>query len=309
MRSKLIPLLLAAILHCGAWSSCPSQTHERVNITRTSGKYFNAPSHGSQGSRFPHDDPSDSLYLYWAAEYYDGVCFPCMRDTMKMYVEQHPFATHFLGEVMDAIPGTWYAASNVPGATIVDRIDHFNWLVKMQPVNQESEYQAIIIYTMAGCLWSIDLNEAANMFYNYSLMFPDSGSAADAWREIKIIRHYQSEIPQDTTPFHVLHFPLQPLPGGTSGVHTNGVNIVTFTIQPNPAKENTTAEISTSQSGLYSLQLYDVLGKKVKDVFSARIEAGKKEITLGLQDLGVGEYYLRLAYPGVVKTVKLVHER
>ncbi|MEP7234878.1 MAG: T9SS type A sorting domain-containing protein [Ignavibacteriota bacterium] len=82
-----------------------------------------------------------------------------------------------------------------------------------------------------------------------------------------------------------------------------------YLIHPNPAKEMTTAEISTSQSGLFSLQLYDVLGKKVKDVFSARIEAGKKEITVDLQDLSIGEYYLRLAYPGGVKTMKLVHER
>jgi hypothetical protein len=262
----------------------------------------------TSGARFPHDDPNDSLYLYWAAEYYDGVCYPCMRDTMKMYVEQHPFATHFLGEVMDAIPGTWFAAGMSPGPRVPKAIDHYNWLIKMQPINYESQYQAIIIYTLAGCLGSIDLNAAANMYYNYSLLFPDSESMKDAWDEIRSIRHYQKEIPQDTTPFHKLTFPLQPLPGGTSGVNNNIATSVTFSLAPNPAEENTTAEISTTVSGLFTMQIYDLLGRKVENIFSGSVEAGKRKINIDMKDLPSGEYYLRLGYPGGVKTVKLMHE-
>lgn len=290
-----IVLVCCAVLFCAA--SAYGQSSKTLSLNNP-----------ASGHRFPHDDPNDSLYLYWAAEYYDGVCYPCMRDTMKMYVEQHPFATHFLGEIMDAIPGTWYAAGMSPGPRIPKAIDHYNWLIKMQPVNQELPYQAIIIYTMAGCLGSIDLNEAANMYYNYSLLFPDSGSVQDAWRNIHDIRHYQSEIPQDTTPFHILHFPLQPLPGGTSGVTKGLPNSVTLTISPNPAIESTVAEISTTNTGFFTMQLFDMLGKKIQDIYSGYIEAGIKKIAVDLHDQRHGEYFLRLGSPVGVKTVKLIHE-
>ena len=278
--------------------------------TKAGGKHSNTLSliQPASGNRFPHDDPSDSVYLYWLGEWYNGVCWKCMRDTMKMYVELHPFATHYPGEVLDAIGETDFAAANTSGPRRPQAIDQFNWLIKMQPVNQERTYQYAIIDAMTGPLSEIDLNEEANMYYNWALMFPDSETVREAWQSIHDIRHYQSEIPQDTTPFHILTFPLQPLPGGTSGVNKNQPNSVTFTIAPNPAKENTVAEISTTNTGFFTIQLFDMLGKKIKDIYSGYIEAGNRKITIDMHDITQGEYFLRMGSPVGVKTVKLVHE-
>lgn len=308
------------------------------------------------GGRFPHDDPSDSVHLYWHGEWYDEAYYPCMPsqekargkhngalsrtsvcgycdpplddslylyirasclngidprnslDTFRLYIERHPYATKYPGEVLDAISSTLAQTSQLPHAQKKEFIDNYNWLVKVQPANMENSYQFEVLGTMADCLEQIDLNEAADMWWNISILFPDTGSVNLCWRYIKEIRYYQKDIPQDTTPFHKLTFPLQPLPGGTSGITPVPNGFVTLSLLPNPAKESTIAQISTTNTGIYTLQLFDLLGKNVRDMFSEHITFGKKDINLNLSNLSSGEYYLRLLYPGGVKTVKLVHE-
>lgn len=77
---------------------------------------------------------------------------------------------------------------------------------------------------------------------------------------------------------------------------------------PNPADISTSANITLPSAGIIVLQLYDLLGNKVKDVFSGIVEFGKHAIVIDTRDLNQGEYYLRMEYPGGVKTVKLVRE-
>jgi hypothetical protein len=252
----------------------------------------------------------DSLYLYIrAVNCWNGIDAKKALDTVRLYVERHPYATRLPGEVLSAMNHTLLFTNELPNSSKSDWIDNYNWLIKIMPLNSETAFQYTALVTIAGNLNGMDeLNEAANMWWNISQWYPDTGSVSGCWREIRSIRHYQKEIPQDTTPFHKLTFPLQPLPGGTSGVNNNIATSVTFTIAPNPAKENTTAKISTTVSGLFTMQIYDLLGRKVEDVFSGSIEAGKRKINIDMKDLPSGEYYLRLGYPGGVKTVKLIHE-
>ena len=176
------------------------------------------------------------------------------------------------------------------------------------PLNNEASFQYTVLGTLASTLEQINLNDAANMWWNISILYPDTGSVSLCWRYIRSIRSYQKDIPQDTTPFHKLTFPLQQLPGGSSGITSAPEEHVTFSIVPNPVRETTVAEISTTISGTYTLQLFDLLGKKVRDIFSEYIEFGKKEIPLDLSSIAKGEYYFRMTCPTVVKTLKLIHE-
>jgi hypothetical protein len=59
-------------------------------------------------------------------------------------------------------------------------------------------------------------------------------------------------------------------------------------------------------SGVIILQLYNELGVKLKDIFSGYLQEGKQSISVDIHDVSVGDYYLRLVYPGGVMTQKLI---
>ncbi|HET9135476.1 MAG TPA: T9SS type A sorting domain-containing protein [Candidatus Kapabacteria bacterium] len=258
------------------------------------------------GPRFPNGDPTDSVYLYWAASYWQDACTWCALDTMKMYVEQHPYATHYPGEVIDAIGMTWGLAANTVPSSKANRIDHFNWLIKMQPRNMEPLYQFTILATMAYNLDVISLNESANMWYNISLLFPDTGTVNRCWREINSIRRYQKDIPQDTTPFHVLTFPLQPMPGGTAGASAPPVKNVTLSVSGNPITESSIITYDIPYPGAVAISLFDLLGNEIKSMVSELADRDTHVVPFDKHGISAGMYYLRMTYANRVLTYKVV---
>ena len=232
----------------------------------------------------------------------DGIDGRSSLDTFRLYVERHPFATHYPGEVISAIGSTLGEVAQLSHAQKNDFIENYNWLIRVQPLNMEAQYQFTIMTTLAGTLNPIDLNEAANMWYNISLLFPDTGTVSGCWREIRSIRNYQKDIPQDTTPFHKLTFPLQPIQGATV-THAGNIN-VQMSLTPNPAKLNTIMKISMSDPEIITLEIYDILGKKIKDIFRGYSET--RDIPIDTRDLNQGEYFVRLSTSGGVVTQKLV---
>jgi hypothetical protein len=265
--------------------------------------------HHALSGGFPHDDPNDSVYLYWAAEQQQGVCWRCMLDTMKMYCEQHPYATNYPGEVLDAINATWGATNNLPGRRKSDCIDEFNWLIKMQPVNSEIRYQYVLIETMAETMSAIDLNEEANLWYNWSLLFPDSETVASAWDAIHSVRSYQKMIPQDTIPFHKLTFPMQPLPGGNEDGVVLKDAAVSFSVVPNIVTEATVATFELPLTGTVSISVYDLLGNELVKLASGVWEKGTHSIPLRATGLSKGIYYVRLSYGNTILTRKIIIDR
>ena len=248
--------------------------------------------------------PDDSLYLYVrAANCWINVDARKAIDTVRLYVERHPFATHLPGEVLDAInDGYGFVGSLTPHPVKNDWIEAYNWLLKIMPLNQEPPFQYTVLETLANDLGQFDLNESANMWWNMTLLYPDTGNVRTCWNSIRSIRHYQKEIPQDTTPFHKLNFPLQPLAGVTPS-HTQNIH-VEMNLVPNPAKFSTEAKISMSEPGMITLEVFDLLGKKVKNIFHGYVE--NSNIPIDTHDLGQGEYYIRLQSSGGIVTQKLI---
>jgi len=232
----------------------------------------------------------------------DGIDGRSSLDTFRLYVERHPYATNYPGEVLNAISSTLGEVGQLHHPQKNDFIENYNWLVKVQPLNMERSYQFTIMATLADNLRPIDLNKAANMWYNLSLLFPDTGTVSGCWREIRSIRSYQRDIPQDTAPFHKLTFPLQPIVG-TVPSHPSTTHIE-MSLVPNPAKFSTEAKISISDPEMITLEVFDLLGKKIKDVFHGYVEM--RDIPIDTHDLGQGEYYVRLQASGGTVTQKLV---
>src|SRR5690349_2262625 len=95
--------------------------------------------------------PNDSLYLYVrAVNCWKDVDNRKALDTVRLYVERHPFATSAPGKTIIAISYTVSFTAWLPNSSDNDIILNYNWLVKVQPFNMQPIYQAAIIATLAN---------------------------------------------------------------------------------------------------------------------------------------------------------------
>lgn len=69
-------------------------------------------------------------------------------------------------------------------------------------------------------------------------------------------------------------------------------------IYPNPAESQTTINYSISKDGLAQIDLYDMLGNKVKTIFDGFVVSGNYSYTLNTEVLLPGSYYLRFSSSG-----------
>jgi hypothetical protein len=92
-----------------------------------------------------------------------------------------------------------------------------------------------------------------------------------------------------------------------SGIGTNYLS--SFSSSPNPFTSETKLHFALNAKGSITIEVYDLLGKKVYGVAGKSYEAGSYEINLDGKDLPHGTLYARISTGfGEVKTVKLVHE-
>jgi hypothetical protein len=257
---------------------------------------------------FAQSEKEDSLYLYNRGEYWYGDHTHKGLDTLRLYVERHPYATTPPGETLGAISETIGFTGNLHAAGKNDWIEEYNWLVKIQPLNSERSYLSEVITSLAYTLKPFDRNEAANMWYNFSLIFDDSADVAFAWDNIKQIRKFQKLIPEDSTPFHVLTFPLAPLAGVKPQHKTTSSNIE-LSLVPNPATTSSYINVELPKSKYLTISLYDLLGRRIRQIASDYFEAGSHSLSFDVHDLSPGSYYIRLECPtGVItKSVIIQH--
>lgn len=259
-------------------------------------------------------NPPDSLCLYWRALAYDGVDPLKERDSMKAYCEQHPFAVYGYGMWRSAVNYVMTAANdywveNIQQQDSVWSWNYWatlwNWYVKIQPMNPDSIYQRIVMFDLAGIASAFDLNLSCNLFYNSTLLFPhDSLGNVEAWEAIRLLRRQQSEIPEDTTAYSVLTFPLTPLL--VAGVQETAMpsGPMHLELYPNPAGNSVILNYEVPTPVDASLMLLDVTGKDVKNL---GVVAGSPQANdLNIGTLPNGHYFVRLASGGVVVTKELV---
>jgi hypothetical protein len=253
----------------------------------------------------------DSLRLYYAAErlYIEGDSLKLAMglDTMKLYIKLHPFATKYPGQTLSAIQeGGHFINAMGKGPNAINWKLYYNWLVDAFAWNSDTAYRKQIIDVMANCVATWDLNEAANIWWNYAHWFNDSFG----YRGVTQIREGQHTIHQDTLPFHVLTLPPAkvPIPGAVVSYGTPEQIAMSLAISPNPSSVTTNVEFTVARSGLATLVLYDELGREVRRLISGAIPAGDHSISLALKDLQRGHYFLRLESEGSKLTRALIVE-
>jgi hypothetical protein len=64
---------------------------------------------------------------------------------------------------------------------------------------------------------------------------------------------------------------------------------------PNPFNSKTTIEFDIAEEGNYTLVIYDILGRKVDDVLSKYLNAGKYKINFNANQLSSGVYFYKLS--------------
>jgi hypothetical protein len=247
-------------------------------------------------------DPSDTEWLYFEALPWIGVNNQFALDTMRLFVERFPMyrplipaALNYTGQIVADMADT--------GKYVVtqDWIDQYNWLVSIYTADTAAWYETRILFAMSGAEDYFNRNETVNLLWNMERLFPMSYSTDSTG--IASIRNYQKEIPEDTTPFHLIQMP--PIPYGVNAVTPSIAQNITLSVVPNPANQTITAYINTTFSAPATLEIYDALGQRVVALPSPRLQMGTNQFNFDCTTLAAGNYFLRLATGGNVQTVQI----
>lgn len=75
---------------------------------------------------------------------------------------------------------------------------------------------------------------------------------------------------------------------------------------PNPAVSDTKLAFTIPEMSLTSIVLYDIMGKKVRELVNSVLPQGAYNINVNVSDLSAGVYLYRMSYKGKEKTLKLM---
>lgn len=78
------------------------------------------------------------------------------------------------------------------------------------------------------------------------------------------------------------------------------------TLYPNPANEVATLKVSLDKNETISINVYDILGKKVLSTLTKELEKGEREISLNTSNLENGEYFVQINSANKTTSLKLV---
>lgn len=106
----------------------------------------------------------------------------------------------------------------------------------------------------------------------------------------------------------VIAYGRNPVDPGREGDELPGARQIEFRVSPNPAASVRTFSFVVEREGPVALAIYDVAGRRVADVYSGVLQAGRHTIRWGANGgtLGRGSYLARLSTPSATRTVKLV---
>lgn len=96
---------------------------------------------------------------------------------------------------------------------------------------------------------------------------------------------------------------------GTTDVDENNLMLTEYRLQqnyPNPFNPSTTINFSVPEAQNVKLELFDILGNKVDEIFSGKVSAGNKSIEYNAGNLSSGVYVYRLFTNKVVLSRKLL---
>lgn len=94
-----------------------------------------------------------------------------------------------------------------------------------------------------------------------------------------------------------------------TGIHGSGINSCPFSLSqnyPNPFYLNTTIEFEVLESGLYTIKVFDLLGKQVATLFDRSVSPGTYTVDFNANRLSSGMYIYTLQNKNSVITNKMI---
>lgn len=157
----------------------------------------------------------------------------------------------------------------------------------------------ITLPTTVVCVWGNDdtTTEKEGLFIHENWTAKHWSKATNRWQEIEIIHEGDPIYAQNTV--LVAHQILN---------NNNTVKCQLFHAVPNPANKQSIIRIYFNESMDYSLELYDIIGKRVKTISSGKADAGYHEYKIELNDLSSGSYFYRLKteHESYTKRLKII---
>lgn len=81
--------------------------------------------------------------------------------------------------------------------------------------------------------------------------------------------------------------------------------IFTSRVYPNPANAFTTVELETEQDGQFQINVYNISGAKVMQVYEGMLYAGRQQFRIELNDLSTGLYLIQVRSEKHAETFKI----
>jgi hypothetical protein len=78
---------------------------------------------------------------------------------------------------------------------------------------------------------------------------------------------------------------------------------------PNPVKDKTSIIIQIPNNGKTSVEVYDLTGRKVLEVFNQELRKGTYTYEINASDLNSGIYFYKTAFEGQEKTLKMLVQK
>lgn len=77
-------------------------------------------------------------------------------------------------------------------------------------------------------------------------------------------------------------------------------------IYPNPFTNNITIELEVLKAGVLAVDLYDITGRKIEQIYSNQTNAGKFALTHSFSEIKSGIYFLRISQNSSTTTTKII---
>ncbi len=260
------------------------------------------------GDRHPNPvKTTDPTWLYWEAELWDGIDEHKALDTMRLFVERYPhdnYASDGIGKTNDFVNQIANTGKEILQGPWIDQ---YNWLTSIYSLDTTADFTSEVITDMSQCALNFDRNLAANIMYNYMLLFREAGDISFASQCIGEIRKDQKLRGEDTAAWWVMPIPPKPFGSGVVGV-TAPPSLVNLSVIPNPADKSLAAFVEAPFAAPATLAIYDALGREVERLPESRLQMGHNRLDFDCTSLPAGSYYLRLSTGGTVKTVRVAIE-
>ncbi|MFA4852626.1 MAG: T9SS type A sorting domain-containing protein, partial [Bacteroidales bacterium] len=94
-------------------------------------------------------------------------------------------------------------------------------------------------------------------------------------------------------------------PGSHAGLTEIEASLMFVCLYPNPVNENTTLYFSLAKPSEVEINIFDVLGKNIKNIANKEFPAGFHSLPFTTGDMQKGIYFIRISDDSVTKVLKL----